>query len=64
MRRLTSTLASTHPTYVNDVPGGAGRLQIGARGYAATVVNGAVVTEQSANTGQRPGRVIREFSRS
>ncbi len=58
-----TTLASTHPTYVNDFPGGAGRLQIGARGYAATVVNGAVVTEQGANTGERPGRVIREFAR-
>ncbi len=58
------TLASTHPTYVNDFPGGAGRLQIGARGYAATIVNGAVVTEQGANTGERPGRVIREFARA
>ncbi|MEQ1702502.1 MAG: amidohydrolase family protein [Ilumatobacteraceae bacterium] len=58
------TLASTHPTYVNDFPGGAGRLQIGARGYAATIVNGAVVTEQGSNTGARPGRVIREFARS
>ena len=58
------TLASTHPTYVNDFPGGAGRLQIGAVGYAATIVNGAVVTEQGSNTGARPGRVIREFARS
>jgi N-acyl-D-amino-acid deacylase len=58
------TLASTQPTYVNDFPGGAGRLQIGARGYAATIVNGAVVTEQGANTGERPGRVIREFARA
>jgi len=57
------TLASTHPTYVNDFPGGAGRLQIGARGYAATIVNGAIVTEQGTNTGERPGRVIREFAR-
>lgn len=58
------TLASEHPTYVNDFPGGAGRLQIRARGYAATIVNGTVVTEQGANTGERPGRVIREFARS
>jgi N-acyl-D-amino-acid deacylase len=58
------TLASQHPTYVNDFPNGAGRLQIGSRGYAATIVNGAIVTEQGANTGQRPGRVIREFARS
>jgi N-acyl-D-amino-acid deacylase len=58
------TLASQHPTYVNDFPNGAGRLQIGSRGYAVTIVNGAVVTEQGANTGARPGRVIREFARS
>jgi len=58
------TLASNHPTYVNDFPNGAGRLQIRARGYAATIVNGAIVTEQGNNTGQRPGRVIGEFARS
>ncbi len=58
------TLASEQPTYVNDFPNGAGRLQIRARGYAATIVNGAIVTEQGTNTGERPGRVIREFARS
>jgi N-acyl-D-amino-acid deacylase len=58
------TLASQHPTYVNDFPNGAGRLQIGSRGYAVTIVNGHVVTEQGSNTGARPGRVIREFARS
>jgi N-acyl-D-aspartate/D-glutamate deacylase len=56
-------LASEHPVYANDFPGGAGRLKIGARGYAATMVNGAIVTEQGVNTGERPGTVIREFSR-
>ncbi len=58
------TLASQHPTYVNDFPNGAGRLQIRSRGYAATIVNGAVVTEQGNNTGERPGRVLREFARA
>jgi len=58
------TLASGQPTYVNDFPNGAGRLQIRARGYAATIVNGAIVTEQGNNTGERPGRVIREFARA
>ena len=57
-------LASEHPRYANDFPNGAGRLKIGARGYAATIVNGTVVTEQGSNTGARPGRVIREFSRA
>ena len=59
-----AALASNHPTYVNDFPGGAGRFRISSRGYAITMVNGVVVTEQGANTGDRPGRVLREFSRS
>lgn len=57
-------LASDHPVYANDFPGGAGRLKIGGRGYAATIVNGEVVTEQGTNTGARPGKVLREFSRA
>ncbi|MEZ5279113.1 MAG: amidohydrolase family protein [Acidimicrobiales bacterium] len=57
-------LAPEHPVYVNDFPGGAGRLKIGSRGYAATIVNGKVVTQQGTNTGARPGRVLREFARS
>jgi N-acyl-D-amino-acid deacylase len=56
-------LEAGHPTYVNDFPNGAGRLQVRSRGYAATIVNGTVVTEQGENTGERPGRVIREFAR-
>ena len=57
-------LASDHPVYANDFPGGAGRLKIGGRGYAVTIVNGEIVTEQGSNTGARPGKVLREFSRS
>ena len=52
-----------YPTYVNDFPGGAGRLCVRAEGYAATLVNGQVVTEQGEHTGARPGRVLREFNR-
>ena len=59
-----AALASEHPYFANDFPNGAGRLKIGARGYAATMVNGAIVTEQGVNTGARPGRVIREFQRT
>lgn len=58
-----AALAPEHPVYVNDFPNGAGRLKIGSRGYAATIVNGQVVTEHGANTGARPGRVVREFAR-
>lgn len=57
-------VTSEQPRYANDFPNGAGRLKIGARGYAATLVNGAVVTEQGVNTGVRPGRVLREFARA
>ena len=52
------------PEYVNDFPGGKGRLRVGSTGYAATIVNGQVVTQQGAHTGAHPGRVLREFSRS
>jgi N-acyl-D-amino-acid deacylase len=53
-----------YPTYVNDFPNGAGRLLVRSSGYAATLVNGEVVTEQGEHTGARPGRVLREFARS
>jgi len=57
-------LASQHPEYVNDFPGGKGRLMVKSRGYAATIVNGKIVTEQGKHSGERPGRVIREFARA
>ena len=52
-----------YPEYVNDFPNGKGRFIIKSTGYAATIVNGKVVTEQGRHTGERPGRVIREFAR-
>jgi len=52
-----------YPTYANDFPGGVGRLYVKASGYAATLVNGEVVTAQGEHTGARPGRVLREFDR-
>ncbi len=60
----TAKLESMHPEYVNDFPNGKGRLLVRSRGYAATIVNGKVVTEQGKHTGERPGRVLREFARS
>ena len=53
-----------YPEYVNDLPDGGGRLCVRARGSAATIVNGEVVTEQGETTGARPGRVLREFQRA
>jgi N-acyl-D-aspartate/D-glutamate deacylase len=58
-----AALAPEYPEYVHDFPDGKGRLRVRARGYAATIVNGEVVTEQGAHTGNRPGRVLREFAR-
>jgi N-acyl-D-amino-acid deacylase len=56
-------LQTQYPEYVNDFPNGKGRFVIKSKGYAATIVNGKVVTEQGRHTGERPGRVIREFAR-
>jgi N-acyl-D-amino-acid deacylase len=58
------TVSPAYPEYRNDFPHGAGRLLVRSHGYAATIVNGAVVTEQGAHTGARPGQVLRQFSRA
>jgi N-acyl-D-aspartate/D-glutamate deacylase len=55
--------AREHPEYVDDLPNGAGRFRISSREDAATIVNGVVVTERGWDTGERAGRVIREFAR-
>jgi len=52
-----------YPDYVHDFPNGKGRLRVGSTGYAATFVNGEIVTEQGVSTGRRPGRVLRDFRR-
>ena len=56
-------LETLYPEYTFDFPNGKGRFKVRAKGYAATIVNGEVVTEQGTHTGARPGRVIREFAR-
>jgi N-acyl-D-aspartate/D-glutamate deacylase len=53
-----------YPEYVQDFPNNAGRLLVRSTGYATTLVNGEVVTQQGEHTGARPGRVLREFSRA
>lgn len=57
-------LGSTQPEYLNDFPFGGGRFVVGSTGYDATIVGGEVVIEQGKHTGQRPGRVIRDFARN
>jgi len=54
-------LGSTQPEYVNDFPFGGGRFVVGSTGYDATIVGGDVIFSHGQNTGQRPGRVIRDF---
>lgn len=56
-------LATRHPEYVNDFPHGGGRFIVKSKGYVATLVGGQVIIEDGEHTGNRPGRVIREFVR-
>jgi N-acyl-D-aspartate/D-glutamate deacylase len=52
-------LRCTGTTLVQDFPAGAGRYVVGAEGYVATVVNGAVVFDAGRYTGALPGHVLR-----
>jgi N-acyl-D-amino-acid deacylase len=52
-------VAPVLPTVVADLPGGARRIDQRAVGYAATVVNGQVLTRDGEPTDARPGRLLR-----
>lgn len=52
-------LALEPPRLVADLPAGGARLLQGARGYVATVVGGVVVRRNDADTGARPGQLVR-----
>ncbi|MDO8361568.1 MAG: amidohydrolase family protein [Actinomycetota bacterium] len=47
------------PVAVDDLPAGGTRLLQGAVGYDATIVAGTVTRRHGADTGARPGRLIR-----
>ncbi len=47
------------PRMIFDLPGGARRLVQSAEGYAATIVSGQVVVRDGAETGARPGQLVR-----
>ena len=47
------------PRSVNDLPAGGSRLLQQATGYVATIVNGVVTRRNGADTGARPGRLVR-----
>ena len=57
-------LGSTQPVYLNDFPNNGGRFVVESTGYDATIVGGEVVIQKGRLTGQRPGRVIRDFARN
>jgi N-acyl-D-aspartate/D-glutamate deacylase len=44
---------------VNDLPAGGTRILQGVDGYRATIVSGAVTRREGADTGARPGRLLR-----
>jgi len=47
------------PEVVHDLPAGGGRLVQRATGYRATIVAGTVIRRDDADTGARPGRLVR-----
>jgi len=47
------------PRPVDDLPAGGRRILQDATGYAATVVAGTVTRRHGADTGARPGRLLR-----
>ncbi len=47
------------PTYVNDLPNGAGRYVQGSSGYDYTIVNGEVFMDHGTHTGTLAGSLVR-----
>ena len=54
-----ATVNTQEPEYVNDLPANETRMIQKATGVPYTVVNGAVVIENGAATGARPGKILR-----
>ena len=54
-----ATVNTQEPEYVNDLPGNETRMIQKATGVPHTVVNGALVIENGAPTGARPGKILR-----
>jgi N-acyl-D-aspartate/D-glutamate deacylase len=52
-------LAIAMPKMVYDLPAGAGRLLQPTSGYLATIVAGEITRRNDAETGARPGRLVR-----
>ena len=56
---LGAPRASHPPRSVDDLPAGGRRILQDATGYVATIVNGVVTRRHDADTGARPGRLVR-----
>jgi N-acyl-D-amino-acid deacylase len=54
-----STVAPLMPRVVDDLPGGAKRIEQRATGMRATIVNGEILTRDGEPTERRPGRLLR-----
>ena len=52
-------LSVSAPRVVADLPAGAARLLQGSTGFSATLVGGEVTRQDNADTGVRPGKVLR-----
>jgi N-acyl-D-aspartate/D-glutamate deacylase len=53
------TVAPMMPRVVQDLPGGAKRIDQRAEGITTTIVNGRVFTRNGEVTGERPGQLLR-----
>jgi len=51
--------AGETPRYVRDFPAGSGRYVVDATGYHSVIVNGETLLRDGADTGRRPGVVLR-----
>jgi len=51
-----------HPELRHDLPAGGKRLVQTADGYTATLVAGTPIFENGAETGSRPGKLVRSTS--
>ncbi len=54
-----ATVAPLMPKVAHDLPGGSARIEQRAQGYAATIVNGQVLTCDGKATEARPGQLLR-----
>jgi N-acyl-D-amino-acid deacylase len=52
-------LSIRSPELRHDLPTGASRILQGADGYLATIVGGVITRRDGADTGERPGRLVR-----